>query len=994
MAFWLRHNAKRQGLTKKAVSTVDMDLNEILSQSTSVVSASVPKVSSDGRRIIHGSTTVLPPSPTKRRRENQEVLDDTNILATSDGDQTSLDIDDAAFLADPDLDCVDSNAKKKRYASSDDPLKEWLAVRHEYLHEFLRLEAPDLEHLKICVSCGSNIEDSLPYRCLECLFDRSVCRNCLVMTHQTHPLHVVERWNGKYFSKSSLRDAGLKVQLGHSLGETCALPRIFDNFVVLHTNGIHRVCVQMCTCDKAPTHGHPRQQLLRRRWYPATFDQPQTCATFSLLKHFQMQTLQAKTISYDYYAALEKLTDNSGLQNVPNRYKEFIRMYREYSHLISLKRGGRAHDQAGIDATKSGELAVRCPACPDPLVNLPLNWRMQVEKGFIYTLYIALDACFRLKRRMISSTEKRKRILGSVWVGRTSWRVMPSPNGVADLQVGERYANMDYCFASALRHRSPLLKLLVSYDIACQWSKHAIERLKTLPPPCVGQTDGEGVERPWANIGPMATSTRVMGPGARMEILDAHWGHWNWQKLVGLGALLSRRLRLALSEREIQDASFKIFSSRQVERVEQWKKMVEAYENDCTCPNPYEIPNEGLSEQDIRLILSREDSADAAKHPTRTSTPLTFISEGLDLMDQQQRIKDILLDKTLTVVQETNITEMRTRLTRSLAHFRTLQAVYIPAAMSTLEERVVPEDEEVESVPIILPSSLPPESRSSCLPQLFQIEQKLHEGRCTTALNALRNLLFIKSRLLNYKDRHVRHQGPNTRTRTLINRNETKIKVQVAKFQQSWLALKQLVGNESELPWPALTKADVRCMADPDTSNRRQVRLARASERRRPDTIEAVVHDHSTDTHDDDNSDDDDDDPVDNDPMETEEVVARESRREVSWIWCYSSGKQSSDAMEQALRVEWAKSWARSRRWTEEVSLLKEEMRRTLVSLRALADSWKSKATAPAPHPEYQSGLAAYAHSQAELRYLLANSFERQWLSGGRQHSDDDATDT
>ncbi|KAJ7875562.1 hypothetical protein B0H14DRAFT_2283771, partial [Mycena olivaceomarginata] len=52
-----------------------------------------------------------------------------------------------------------------------------------------------------------------------------------------------------------------------------------------------------------------------------------------------------------------------------------------------------------------------------------------------------------------------------------------------------------------------------------------------------GQTDGEGIERPWANIGGIASSTWIMGPGAQHDTVDDHWGHWNWQKkLINLGA--------------------------------------------------------------------------------------------------------------------------------------------------------------------------------------------------------------------------------------------------------------------------------------------------------------------------------------------------------------------------------------------------------------------------------------------------------------------------
>jgi hypothetical protein len=40
-----------------------------------------------------------------------------------------------------------------------------------------------------------------------------------------------------------------------------------------------------------------------------------------------------------------------------------------------MKRGGRSYDPAGVGGTSPGELAVLCPACPIPSVNLPPNWK-------------------------------------------------------------------------------------------------------------------------------------------------------------------------------------------------------------------------------------------------------------------------------------------------------------------------------------------------------------------------------------------------------------------------------------------------------------------------------------------------------------------------------------------------------------------------------------------------------------------------------------------
>ena len=56
-----------------------------------------------------------------------------------------------------------------------------------------------------------------------------------------------------------------------------------------------------------------------------------------------------------------------------------------------LKRGGRAYDQTGVDGMSPGELAVRCPACPIPSVNLPPNWKSAgKETEYVDPLYLVL----------------------------------------------------------------------------------------------------------------------------------------------------------------------------------------------------------------------------------------------------------------------------------------------------------------------------------------------------------------------------------------------------------------------------------------------------------------------------------------------------------------------------------------------------------------------------------------------------------------------------
>lgn len=170
------------------------------------------------------------------------------------------------------------------------------------------------------------------------------------------------------------------------------------------------------------------------------------------------------------------------------------------------------------------------------------------------------------------------------------------PNGVVDLQKGERYnlqvtsvstflingtryCNMDFALMSTLvpSLKAGISRVLISYDIGCQWHKNLQVRLdsyagfpstnladlnywKVAIPKfhiyghggeCqvlfnlayvkwAGRMDGERIEGGWAQTIGMATWTRESGPFARRNILDDHWNASNWWKLLGLRKFFDR----------------------------------------------------------------------------------------------------------------------------------------------------------------------------------------------------------------------------------------------------------------------------------------------------------------------------------------------------------------------------------------------------------------------------------------------------------------------
>ncbi|KAJ7188443.1 hypothetical protein C8R46DRAFT_1205599 [Mycena filopes] len=624
----------------------------------------------------------------------------------------------------------------------------------------------------------------------------------------------------------------------------------------------------------------------------------------------------------------------------------------------------------------------------------------ELDDRFLYVLFLALDACFRLKRRMISS-EIKDPGLGTGWgyvmenapyrhflqtvtdqkemstcsglaaldyantkfsrgysttgvgMGVCARHEFVQPNGVGDLQKGERFANMDYIFASILRHKDPKVRKIVSYDILCQWWKWLLERLQKLPNlirvsiilqlfrfvipkmhihahtmdcqvkfslnlvPGSGQTDGEGIEHPWASIGAIATSTRVSRPGARHDALDDHWSFWNWLKTFGLPAILRRRLDAARKEQASQRTAFELFSVQQAARVPAWKEMVEEFESDGGKKNPYEMKISGLTEMEICLQFATEEEAEAKRGvpALHTVTPSAFINAGLEL--RRVRVHAELKKAGMTAMQ-IDMKTLCSKLNRSG-----------DASRGGCSRRAG------GGGPLMLPSALLPAERAGggCAVGLLAIEDSMRAAQCRMALPKLRNQLHIKSRFLLYKKHNSRHQGMNTRSRTIVARNESKIRLHSEKFQMAWEARFRMAdGDATKVGWPPLKKEDIRCMQDAEELSRNAEKRRKADARR------------------------------------------EEEYREDRWLPAVNEDDDEME-LEDVLRIEWAKAWARSRQWTEEVRLLEEEWRQLPLTYAHQERQWTAHAVAvpvgtiSAAEAE---GMVAYAVKQTQLYRQLA----------------------
>ncbi|KAJ6511850.1 hypothetical protein DFH09DRAFT_941653 [Mycena vulgaris] len=289
------------------------------------------------------------------------------------------------------------------------PLKKWkVKYRWSWLNEMLRTEGRgDYAGHPLCV-CGhpSCKHGCAEFRCKDCHGCEGFSAECTVWDHARNPLHRIQKWDwdAECFNDVSLKSLGLRFFLGRELhpDRICPHPKHAPgkNFVVMDGYGLHELDLYYCACGKGSSFA---VQLLCIKWLPSTGKLPRTAATFNVMRQYHLLSLKSKCSMGEFYNSLARQTNNTG-EPPATHYQEFINMTRIWRNLQMLKRAGRCYETDGIETTKPGACALECPACLHPGKNLPPDWKdMPSEKQFLYALFLALDANFRMQRKDVSS---------------------------------------------------------------------------------------------------------------------------------------------------------------------------------------------------------------------------------------------------------------------------------------------------------------------------------------------------------------------------------------------------------------------------------------------------------------------------------------------------------------------------------------------------------------------------------------------------------------
>jgi hypothetical protein len=141
---------------------------------------------------------------------------------------------------------------------------------------------------------------------------------------------------------------------------------------IVHVNGIHYLPLVSCKCHGP---GQMHIDLMHARLLPTSFNIIRTLFTVASLDDYRLSNLELKSSAYQYWGRITRITATGGFEEVLSLYRELWRMSREWRLLKKMKWAGFGHEDKDPTNPAAGELAIFCPTCPQPGINLPPDWK-------------------------------------------------------------------------------------------------------------------------------------------------------------------------------------------------------------------------------------------------------------------------------------------------------------------------------------------------------------------------------------------------------------------------------------------------------------------------------------------------------------------------------------------------------------------------------------------------------------------------------------------
>lgn len=156
-------------------------------------------------------------------------------------------------------------------------------------------------------ACDCQSSALAEYQCKSCYLWPPSCAKCMVTSHLHLPFHCIERWNRRYFERTSLWELGFVFCLGHS-GHPCLnqLEMVFHKLIIVDVNGYHHLDFQFCFCWDHKL--NEAKQLFSHLLFLATVKHPETVFTTKVLDNFDIHHSTSTKLAELFCAALQKMS--------------------------------------------------------------------------------------------------------------------------------------------------------------------------------------------------------------------------------------------------------------------------------------------------------------------------------------------------------------------------------------------------------------------------------------------------------------------------------------------------------------------------------------------------------------------------------------------------------------------------------------------------------------------------------------------------------------
>ncbi|KZT51613.1 hypothetical protein CALCODRAFT_512585 [Calocera cornea HHB12733] len=510
---------------------------------------------------------------------------------------------------------------------------------------------------------------------------------------------------------------------------------------------------------------------------------------------------------------------------------------------------------------------------------------------------------------------------------------------LVDLHAGERidrglrFVNVDYAFAKALELRPGLPRYLWSYDLCCSWVVNLRERFSQRFPELVnlldkfqwvvpkfhvwshkescqyfyslsltrgsGRVDGEGVERPWAELRQLSSSTKEMTAAHRTEIIEDHINFWNYCKVIDMRYHLARkRKEVSRNLRLIQQDFDEFCEAMGRDRIQHWSQLDDApaLDDSGRLQSVYKLPEESLPSRETVYteLLSeeskRKDSMPEVPGESDRLSLVTLVDLGIGL--EQARNRNIPGQKSQVTVEDEQ--ELR----RAILEWDALRDEVLPGLDLDIRHDNSLNEGDLSIPPLHLPSNLPREIFERLgVEEIVDIERRLREGQATDALQSLSDSLRVEKAYLCQRVVNSHGQSALNKARALSARQRLRTRMYATVYRQARDALLRLGIEASDPNFPPLHDADIRLPSVPGLEE-----SVEGSQRLNPWFMNPgrfQSHENGT--------------------------------NHTAW----------PEISEQVNRTRYWRMRAAVERWTEEWEILIEEQQRTLTSYRYQAGLWQ-----------------------------------------------------